>query len=175
MGKQFTKIGFKEAGDKGVEISFKVFDEDGFKGTDDKARKALPHPDFNAALQRLTYHLAFITDFADQDKFTTFPNANFEGLRICVVSLSGEDEKEGIVITGYRTTKRGKGFAFNTPLHRFSEEWYKFQADLQTQIQAVIKAAEDYLGGKVGVKQTELAFDKGSKKEEEEEEPASAN
>lgn len=75
------------------------------------------------------------------------------------ISLSGEDEKAGVIITIYRTLSNGLGFVFNTPLTKLEiegETAYKFAKELESDISVVQKEADEYLKGKYGAVQGDL-------------------
>ena len=155
----FTKISFAEAGEKGVNLGYKKYDNEGLVGVTSKEYKKVPHDDFKSAMNKLVNHTLFLTEFLDEGKFSAVPSEAAAGYRVTGVSFSGEDDKAGFIITGYKTLKSGKGFAFNTPLIKENNEDYVFMEELLKDLQDLKTAAEDYLGGKYGVKkQLELVL-----------------
>lgn len=53
MAKVITAVKLKDAGEKGVEISYDIFTDNGKEGDDKKGRKAVPHDDFVKAMNGL--------------------------------------------------------------------------------------------------------------------------
>ncbi len=159
MAKTITKVSFKAAGEGGVTIEYKQFDEAGLKATTSKLIKNVPHEDFKAAMQKLKTHVLFILEFQDAGKFKKYaPFAEDDvvakDFRVCGVTVSGEGDKEGIIITSYRTLSTGLGHSINTPNTRVENEGesaYKFMAELLSDIEDIRKEADEYLHGKVGV------------------------
>lgn len=92
-------------------------------------------------------------------------DAMAKNFRLCGMHISGEGEKEGVIITGYKTLSTGLGFVFNSPLTKLNieigETKYKFQKELIAAIEKVKEEAGAYLSGKHGVKnnQPELPLD----------------
>ena len=159
MSKQIIKISFQEAGSKGVNIGYKNFDENGFVGSTNKDYKKVPHNDFIQALQGFRWHLLFLTEFRKAADFSRFPTVDADDtFRVCGVVLTGSEEKQGFMITGYKTLSNGKGFAFNSPNLRESEE-YDFMEELTAAWTNLKNEAGAYLGGKYAVVQKELEFD----------------
>lgn len=148
MAKTFKKISFKEAGTKGVSLVYANYDEEGPKDLTRKEIKKQPHKDFTEALQKLCFHFLFLTETLDENKYGTYPDILPEKYRITGVSFSGEDEKEGVIISGYKTLSSGKGFAFNTPLIRLASEEYTFIDQLKVHLTTLQKEAQEYLSGK---------------------------
>lgn len=156
MSKQFTKISFKEAGEKGVTLNYKNYDQNGLRDIVSKENKNVPNSTFREAMKKLTYHLLFLTELVDVEKFSKFPDIAVENYRVTGVSLSGEGEKEGVIITGYKVLSNGKGFSFNTPLTRLEATDYVFADNLKQHLAELITQASEYLAGKYGVVQTEM-------------------
>jgi hypothetical protein len=159
MSKKITKISFKESGQSGVSIGYTTFDAAGLK---DKTTKECPHPPhiaFTAVMQKLVWHLLFLCEFNSEDKYAKFVTAENEArpeFRVCGVSISGEGDKEGVVITGYKTLSNGLGFVFNTPNTKFDQTEYKFVKELCAHLEELKQEADEYLGGKYGAVQGDL-------------------
>lgn len=168
MSKKITKVSLLEAGASGVDINYTNFDSGGLK---DKTKKECPHPPhatFQAAMQKLKMHLLFLTEFAIEEKYAKLATAEQEDrpqFRVCGVSWSGEGEKEGVIITGYKTLTNNLGFVFNTPNTKFSSTEYKFKKELIDDLETLKNEANDYLGGKYGAVQGDLFKDKEGKGE----------
>tara|TARA_R110000868_G_scaffold295137_2_gene555538 strand:- start:402 stop:896 length:495 start_codon:yes stop_codon:yes gene_type:complete len=161
--KVITKISFKEAGEGGVDISYTNFDGQGLKDKTKKESPHQPHIAFEFAMKKLAWHMIFLCEFNSEEKFQKFETTEKENetsFRVCGVSISGEGEKEGVVITGYKTLSNGLGFVFNTPNTKFSSSEYKFMKNLISDIELLKQEAGEYLNGKYRVVQGDL-FKKG--------------
>lgn len=164
MSRVITKVSFKDAGEKGVNIVYNNYDENGLKDETDKKSKHIPHKDFDTALQNLKTHVLLICDVFDADKMKKYAPVGendvvAQNYRICGFTVSGEGEKEGVIITAYHTLKSGLGYVFNTPLTKFDIEGdskYKFIKELEDDIEEVRKHANEYMAGKYGVMQGSL-------------------
>ena len=164
MGKTITNVSFKAAGEGGVKISYATFDDSGPKDTTNKDSKHVPHETFKVALQKLKGHFLIRTEMCDTSKIKKYPDFKLtkkeeEDYRIFGITVSGDGDKELIIITGYRTTSNGLGFAFNSPGIRVENEGesaYPHLAELLADVEAVRNEAEEYLKGKYGVKQGDL-------------------
>src|SRR5262249_52810606 len=63
-------------------------------------------------------------------------------------SIGGKEDDQGITITGYRLTDRGKTFTFNSPFERFEqsdESQYKYMEDLQDVVADIEEEVLQYL------------------------------
>ncbi len=98
-----------------------------------------PHDDLVKSFQALDKHLAAICD-----QFTKSGETSAK-LECRSFSLSGEDEKRAVVLSGWRTVMETKGFAINTPLIFFLRdsknypEMDQLETDLDTCKQEVYK------------------------------------
>lgn len=148
-------------------MGYKNFNEKGVLGTTGKDYKPVPHESFDKAMQRLKVHALFIAEYMPITKFGKIPlldedDALAKNFRICGVTVSGEDKKEGVIITCYKTLSTGFGYVFNTPhtkVQNDGESAYKFIEELMSDIEDIKKEAEEYLGGKVGVKNGQTTLD----------------
>ncbi len=177
MSKVFTGISFKGGGENGVKISYDSFNDEGKIGDTSKNYKHVPHQHFQDAMQKLKSHLLLISEFLVAEKFKKLPVLDEDdplgkNFRVCGVHISGEGEKEGVIITGYHTLSTGLGYVFNTPLTKIENEGetkYKFIQDLVSDVEDVRKEAGEYLTGKHGKKsnpnQTELELEPAEKEE----------
>jgi hypothetical protein len=165
MGRNITKVGFKAAGEGGVKIGYETFDSNGPKDETSKNSKHVPHSTFKEALQKLKGHMLIINEFIPTAKIKKYSDLKLdeqleESYRVVGVTVSGSGtEKEGIIITGYKTLSNGLGFVFNTPNTRVENEGesaYPHIAELLEDVERVKNEADDYLKGKYGVKQGEL-------------------
>lgn len=169
MKKIINKISFKAGGDVGVHIGYANYDNDGLVGTTGKDYKRVPNAAFKAALQSLKTHLMFITEFMDAGKHTKYkalPEDDVVGkdFRVTGVTITGEGEKEGIIISGYRTLSTGLGHSINTPNTRVESQGdtqYKFMNELLADLEECKKQAGEYLAGKHSVRQGTLDLEPG--------------
>ena len=175
MGKTITKVSFKAAGEAGVKISYETFDENGPKDETNKNSKHVPHATFREALQKLKGHMLLVTEMIPTHKVKKYLDLQLneeleETYRVIGFTVSGSGtDKEGIVITGYKTLSNGLGFVFNTPNTRVENEGesaYPHIAELLADIEKVKAEAEDYLKGKYGVQQGNLFEEPGGGNDE---------
>lgn len=161
MARIYNKISLKDSGKEGVDLKYTTYDANGLK---DKTGKELPHPPhitFLKAMEKLRPHLLFRTEFFDAEKFkkpevlSPEYSESVNSFRVCGVHVSGEGDKEVVIITGYKTLSDGTGFAFNTPNIRLSSD-YKFIKELISNLEELKAEANEYLGGKYGAVQIEL-------------------
>jgi len=158
MSKTIQKISFIAAGNGGVKIGYQTFDNNRLKDETAKKAKHPPHQTFIDAMQKLKTHLILIAEFAPpmkKYKELDVEDAIVKDFRVCGFTVSGEGEKEGIILTGYKTLSNGLGFVFNTPNTRVENEGesaYPFIAELLKDIEGVKEECELYLKGKYGKK-----------------------
>jgi len=162
MSRKITKVSFKNSGSSGVEIKYTTFDAAGLKDKTGKEVPHAPHITFQKAMEKMVSHLLFLTEFELESKFKKLENFDIESakdFRVCGVSISGEGDKEGVVITGYKTLSNGMGFVFNTPntkLNPADGAGYKFVKDLVSDLGELEAEALEYLAGKYGAVQGDL-------------------
>lgn len=123
------------------------------------------HPDLTTTFIKLRKHLAKLCDLREgdilkEDNFEEFPAEELSNLFVTSFTVSGDDESEGVVITGGKKLVSGKIINLNTPFTRFTDEVdpYLFESDLFVDIQGCIYEIEEYLKGKFAVKQMEIPF-----------------
>lgn len=79
-----------------------------------EVNKSYPHteapPKLMKAFQYLNHHLCDLTDQRDATGQPDYDNVVCRGY-----SVKGDDEKEGVVVTGVRTLKNGKTITMNSP------------------------------------------------------------
>lgn len=124
------------------------------------------HPDLVSTFVRLRKHLAKLCDLREGDvlnesNFEKFSAEELPNLFVSSFTIAGDDENEGVVITGGKKLSSGKIINLNTPFTRFTDESdpYLFESDLFVDIQGCIYEVEEYLAGKFAVKQMEIPFD----------------
>lgn len=77
-----------------------------------------------------------------------------------VVVGSNDDDSRGAMIMFFNK-RNSRTVVINTPVVRFSDPDYDYCTELEMAISDCINEVEDYLNGKVAVRQTEMNFDEG--------------
>lgn len=145
--------------------------------------KSFIHPDLRQALDNLKIHLALLSDLVgyDQVKTISTPKADLiKNFHINGFSLTGEDDKLRVVITGTHDVLHGSQ-TLNTPtiwLNSKADDAYKHLKDLKAKIERVQTEAISFLDGtKRGTDPQQSLFDSNNgvqKAEVEETEEATA-
>lgn len=107
---------------------------------------------------KLAYHIAAICEQWSEDVDTGLDTDNIEARGFY---LKGEDEKEGIVLTGLRTLTSGKVIVLNTPfLNAQDEAAYPEISKLVADIDVITTAITAYIEAnkEPEVKQTTIPF-----------------
>lgn len=110
-----------------------------------------PHPDLIAAFNRLAPHIAALTEQYDAEGQLDSLNIEARGY-----TLDGEEEKEGITITGQRKISSNRQITLNTPFLKWEtgENTYENITKLNADIDACNKEVLAYLvDGKYGTVQ----------------------
>lgn len=102
------------------------------------------HSDLKDAFDKLHVHLAVICDQVKDPKKGAFAQAEFEGFFINGFTIGGNDENEGVTISGRRDGRYGS-VNLNTPLTKFDSSEYPFVSELGEQVEAAIYEVEQYL------------------------------
>lgn len=115
---------------------------------------ALIHNDLYNAVQGLAVHLAIMAFHVKDVEDIAAPDAEtFKNFSVGSYSVSGKDEKRGIIISG-TLRKNGKAHNFNTPFYRFEEPEsgrYTYMDDVAAKIRVIENEAGQYLAGdKIG-------------------------
>jgi hypothetical protein len=137
----------------GLELSYDKLGPNGDKiAVNGETHSAIIHNDLYGWVQSLAPHLAMMafhvketevepTAIADPAKFKDFAVGSY--------SISGKDEKRGIIISG-TLRKNGKAHNFNTPFYRFEEPEsgrYGFMDDVENTLRAIEGEVNAYLNG----------------------------
>lgn len=126
------------------------------------------HEDLKAAFTKLHRHLAIISDYKDAPKKSTaFHETEFPKFGVRGFSIGGNDENEGVTISGYMEGKYGM-VNINTPFTKFEGAEYPFLSELYDDVEDCKDEVEKYLfeGKRAPEKQLEL-FDGDLEPEEE--------
>lgn len=124
----------------GLEIHFIETEADNMKVPKWEKCPAIPHPDLNAAWEALAIHLAIMTGYVkpgDIKDLKKIKPEMVEGFKVTSFSLGGDEEKEGIVLSGHKILYNKKAVILNTPFTRFEEQdatRYQFMDELDEAI-----------------------------------------
>lgn len=153
-----------------VEITYSKIDDAGGKSDVPKEIFTAPiHGDLLQAFENLAIHLAvgcgYVKPSRVKDIATPAPELT-EGFHVSSVSIGGDDDAEGFVISGHCLLPEGKAVILNTPFRRFEENEqsaYRFIDDVREKIDRVILELRAYMEGrKRGTDpQGKLNFDAG--------------
>lgn len=99
---------------------------------------ANPHSDLRNAFKKLSGHIADLTDQYDEDG-----NFDTKSIDARAFSISGEGEKESVILTGVRELSSGKTITINTPLERLNSESENAYHDLENLNKCIIACKEE--------------------------------
>lgn len=119
------------------------------------------HQDLKDAFAALHRHLAILCDEEKAPKNSAaFENAEFEKFGVRGFSIGGNDENEGVTISGFKEGKYGL-VNLNTLFTKFESEDYPFISELNNDLDACIVEVEEYLfaGKRAPEQQLELFED----------------
>lgn len=150
-------------------IVYSLNEADGKKKTITEDSDAKPHEDFIHAMDRIRVHFAILTgylkpaDVKDPETFTG-PAGFLEGFKVSSVSISGEEEDQGVVISGHRNLPvSNKAVILNSPFTRINEDdktRYKFMDELVDQLDEIKGEAKKFIGGKFEADPQQELFEK---------------
>ena len=128
------------------------------------------HDDLKHAFHRLHVHLAVLCDEVKLSKKDDVQSVSFDGFGVRSFSISGNDENEGVTISGWKDGKYGT-VNLNTPFAKWEGSDYPFSNELAEQVQHAVYEVEQYLfeGKRAPERQLEMDFgneDDGPKTEE---------
>ena len=127
------------------------------------------HDDLQSAFNSLVPHLVHI---CEEETLKSVNELEVERLllkyKVIGVSISGSDDTEGVVISGYKTLASDKVVNFNTPFQRFSDDDYLFHSELFNSVGILKTEVHEYMEGKQGTKSQVGTFDFGDDEEEQE-------
>ena len=136
----------------GLELTIERAGNVGDKVAAVEIHKAIVHNDLYNAVQALAVHLAIMAFHVKENEVEdiAMPDANrFKDFSCGSYSISGDDEKRGIIISG-TLRKGGKAHNFNTPFYRFEEPdagSYSFMGDLEARLCTIENEVIQYLDG----------------------------
>lgn len=129
------------------------------------------HEDLKNAFLKLHKHLAVLCDEVKTPKKGDFETVEFEGFFARGFSIGGNDENEGVTISGSKDGKFGN-VNLNSPFTKYEGSDYPFVSELGSDIGNCIYEVEEYLFNekRAPEKQLEMEFggdaNEGAKGEE---------
>jgi hypothetical protein len=143
-----------------VEIHYVEINDKGDRLKASKSLKAPMHDDLKQAFKNLAIHLAIMTGYVSskQVKDIETPKEELtEKFFVTSYSIGGNDEDQGVVISGHHKLNNGKAVILNIPFERFNvkeESRYVFMDDLQERLDRVeIELKAFFDGSKRGQEQ----------------------
>ena len=129
------------------------------------------HEDLKFSFDKLHRHLAILCDEVKAPKKGDFAGIQFPEFGVRGFSIGGNDENEGVTISGWKEGKYGT-VNLNTPFTKFEDTEYPFISDLGGDIQSAVFEVEQYLfeGKRAPEKQLEMDFEGDGNEQESAEE-----
>lgn len=140
----------------GLVITFGATDKAGAAMNGDDKYKGLIHADLKKAWDRLKIHMAMIPGLVPVtavDDIAAPKMELFDKFFIHAFSIGGDEDAQGITLSGHMITYRGKAFNFHTPFELFDtapESRYVHMDDCVAALTDLKAEIELYLGGKRG-------------------------
>ena len=124
------------------------------------------HDDLKEAFKKLDRHLAILCDEVKTPKEKDFDGADYPGFTVRSFSIGGNDEQEGVTVSGYKEGKYGT-VNLNTPHTKWNSEDYPFAPQLSEDVEACIYEVDQYLFNekRAPEKQLEMSFNEGEENE----------
>lgn len=155
----------KSKNGNGLELSYEKPGANGDRvAVSGEIHTAIIHNDLYNAIQSLAPHLAIMAFHVreiDVPDIAMPPAELLKDFTVGSYSISGKDEKRGIIISG-TLRKGGKAHNFNTPLYRFEEPEttkYTYMDDVAARVAVIEAEATEYLAGSKRGESGELPFD----------------
>lgn len=136
-----------------VEVKYAKDSESGLHTEAEESPDWEPHQDLTDAMNNLAVHYALLNEFIPTEKKKKIPGYDLALYANCVVSgfsVSGDEGKEGVVITGHRLLTNGKAQIVNTPfelLEPSEGKGYLYMEDLMDKIEKATNEVLQYLNG----------------------------
>jgi hypothetical protein len=132
MNNQISKI--KIDGETNVEVTYQTVvmagekeNERAVKNEFNAKLKHRVHQDLYNALQKLVPHVLQICELVDPKKgLDQISKDKLESITVTGVSMGGEDEDQGVVITARKKLKHNRTIAINTPFIKFDPDMSKY-------------------------------------------------
>src|SRR3954468_1654574 len=108
-----------------VEVHYIEINDKGDRAKMSKSLKAPMHDDLKQAFKNIAIHLAIMTGYVatKQVKDIETPKEELtEGFIVTSYSIGGNEEDQGVVISGHKKLPSGKAVILNTPFERFTQK-----------------------------------------------------
>ena len=150
--------------DSSVEMVFTEMDKERLASEITGRYSYPPHKDLQECMQNLVKHLVVLCDLKEAemiDEFEGFDIGSLSQFKITGISIGGEDENEGVVITGMKTLPNGKVLNLNTPFTKFTDEYepYEYEDYLYDDVAHCLAELREYLNGKRAIVQMDIEFE----------------
>lgn len=147
-------------------------DDTGAKSKGSESLKAPVHADLKQAFENLGIHLAIMCGYVPSSKVkdieTPKPELS-EGFHVTSYSIGGDEDDQGVVISGHKLLPDGKAVILNTPFRRFTESEqsrYVFMDDLQERLDRLDTEVRSYVDGSKRGADAQLNLFEGDEKKE---------
>ena len=118
------------------------------------------HEDLKTAFTKLHKHLAILCDEVKTPKKTDFKTSEFETFFAKGFSIGGNDDNEGVTVSGGKEGKYGN-VNLNTPFTKYESADYPFVSELISDIGECIYEVEEYLFNEKRAPEKQLEMDFG--------------
>lgn len=106
----------------------------------------IAHNDLVQAFQKLIPHIAFLSEIPEVTGKLLDHVQTIESITVQSFSIGGEDEHEGISISGTRKLSTGKSQTLNTPFYKWEDEQpYDYMNELGEVVAEIKHEVEQYL------------------------------
>ncbi|PRY51499.1 hypothetical protein B0I27_10784 [Arcticibacter pallidicorallinus] len=106
----------------------------------------IAHNDLVQSFQRLIPHIAFMCEVPEVLNLTLDQVDHVESISVSSFTIGGEDEHEGISISGVRTLSTGKTQVLNTPFYKWEDDQpYEYMNELGEIVANIKHEVEEYL------------------------------
>lgn len=100
-----------------------------------KLRNFLTHNDLIEKFEALRLHMALICEYADDmDDIDDFTPKDWAKVFVTQITITGQDENAGVVLTGFRLLADGSKLNLNTPNVKFEHTDYQFGRELSDAV-----------------------------------------
>lgn len=101
-----------------------------------KLRNFLAHDDLVTKFDKLRPHLALICEYDNADNYTeeNLDESDFDKMFVTQVTITGDNENAGVVLTGFRLLADGSKLNLVTPNLKFEHTEYRFSNELSEAV-----------------------------------------
>lgn len=151
------KVGYNEINDKGL-----------INAAHDTQFNNMAHPDLIDAFDLMIPHFLMLAELGDEikhDKIMGMPakeqlhtiRTALKHYHVSAVHISGDEDKDGIIITGQRSVHKSKSYNINTPFYTWKEiEQLSTATYIDSAIRNLTKETEQYIKGKCDNAQVDM-------------------